>query len=89
MITADDNGQKGCYCLANIVLVELTQLLILLRYRHTLQIAIISYSLKIPTNQEDIHLISMFLLQLRYVSIYGVQLSMAAPFNSNLRDGSS
>ena len=71
------------------VLVELTQLLILLRYRHTLQIAKIPYSLKIATNQEDIHLISMFLLQLRYVSIYGVQLSMAAPFNSNLRDRGS
>jgi len=84
MVPPDDYRQDRRCDLARIIFVEVTHLLILCRYRHRLEVAIVSDGLEITANQEQVHLVFLFCFEILNVTVYCVKLSMTAAFYGNL-----
>lgn len=73
---------------------KVSQLLVFVRYSHTLKILVIPDGLKIPADEEEVHFVGVSNLKLLDVFVDRVQLPMAASFHGDLsgtstRSGSS
>jgi hypothetical protein len=64
--------------------VEVTHLLVFLRYRHRLEVAIVSDGLEITANQEQVYLVFLLCFEILNVTVYRVKFPMTAAFYGNL-----
>lgn len=63
---------------------KVTHLFVLLRHRHRLEVAVVSDSLEIATNQEQVYLVFLLCFEILNVTVYCVKLPMTAAFYGNL-----
>lgn len=66
------------------ILVEVTKLPILLGYSHALQIAMISDSLEVTTDKEQLNFVVIPVFQRLDLLVNGIECTMTTAFNSNL-----
>lgn len=66
------------------LLVKTAELAELIRYRHTFQVLVVPYRLKIPTYQEQIDFVVVLRLETSDMLVNRVQLPMATSFNCDL-----
>ena len=59
-------------------------MLVLWRYRHRLEVAIVSEGLEIAANQEQVYLVFLLCFEILNVTIYCIKLPMTAAFYGNL-----
>ena len=69
------------------LLAKATQLAILVRHGHALEVAQITDGLEVAADEEDVDLVRVARLQLRDVRVYRVELAVAASLDGDLRDG--
>jgi hypothetical protein len=61
-------------------------MLVFLRHRHRLEVAIVSGGLEITANQEQVYLVFLLCFEILDVTVYRVKLPMTAAFHGNLDD---
>lgn len=66
------------------ILVEIFQLLVLVRNGHTLQVCIVPHGLKVPTDEKKIDFVLILCFKTRDGRINGVEIPMTATFNCDL-----
>lgn len=66
------------------LLVESPKLPVLLRNGHALQVLVVAYGLEVAAYQQEVDGVAVFGLEGLDVSVDGVELAVAAPFNGNL-----
>ena len=59
-------------------------MLVLWRYRHRLEVAIVSERLEIAANQKQVYLVFLLCFEILNVTVYCVKLPMTATFYGNL-----
>lgn len=60
------------------------QLFVFIWDRHTLKVTVVSYSLKVPAYQKEIDCVAVPILEIPNSFVGGIELAVAAAFDSNL-----
>lgn len=85
MISPNYDRKNGCTSLTSVVLVKVLDNLVFVGNRHTLQVLVISYCLEVSTDQKEINLVSMPLLELLDMVVDGFQFTVTTTLYGDLQ----